>query len=83
VLSPSTEKFDRTEKFARYQRCSSLEVYVLASQDEPHVEVYRRVTGWRQENVSAGQIIKLDQIGLDLLVDDIYQTRRKTPALQA
>ena len=73
VLSPSTEKFDRTEKFARYQRCSSLEVYILASQDEPHIEVYHRITGWRQENFSAGQIIKLDQIGLDLLVDDIYE----------
>ena len=73
VLSPSTEKFDRTEKFARYQRCLSLEVYILASQDEPHMEVYRRATGWRQESFSAGQTIKLDQIGLHLSVDDVYE----------
>jgi Uma2 family endonuclease len=72
VLSPSTENRDRTKKFALYQRCSSLEVYILASQDEPYVEVYRRSTGWRQERFSAGQVIKLDQIGLDLFIDDIY-----------
>ena len=29
VLSPSTERYDRTEKFARYMRCPPLEVYIL------------------------------------------------------
>jgi len=73
VLSPSTEKYDRTEKFARYRCCPSLEVYMLVNQNEPLVEVYRRSTGWKQEAFSAGQAIKLDQIGLDLLVDEIYE----------
>src|SRR5579872_5302039 len=49
VLSPSTENYDRGEKFARYRCCPSLEVYMLVSQDEPLVEVYRRSTGWKQE----------------------------------
>jgi len=73
VLSPSTEKYNRKEKFARYQSCPTFEVYILLSQDEPHVEVYRRTTGWKQEHFSVGQTIRLDQIGLDLLVDDIYE----------
>jgi len=73
VLSPSTENYDRGEKFARYRCCPSLEVYMLVSQDEPLVEVYRRSTGWKQECFSAGQTIKLDQIGLDFLVDEIYE----------
>ncbi len=73
VLSPSTEKYDHKEKFARYRCCPSLEVYMLVSQDEPLVEVYRQSTGWKQERFSAGQTIKLDQIGLDLLVDEIYE----------
>ena len=72
VLSPSTEKYDRTEKFARYQRCSSLEVCILASQDEPYIEVYRRATGWKRECFSTGQTIKLSQIGLELPIDTIY-----------
>jgi Uma2 family endonuclease len=73
VLSPNTENYDRTEKFARYQTCSSLEVYILVSQDEPYVEVYRRATGWKQERFSAGQTITLDQIGLELPIDLIYE----------
>jgi Uma2 family endonuclease len=73
VLSPSTEKYDRKEKFARYRCCPSLEVYILAGQDTPYVEVYRRSTGWKQERFLEGQAIHLDQIGLDLLVNDIYE----------
>ena len=73
VLSPYTENYDRTEKFVRYQCCSSLKVYILVSQDEPHVEVYRRETKWRQERFSAGQTINLDQIGLELPVNAIYE----------
>lgn len=73
VLSPRTENYDRTEKFVRYQCCSSLEVYILAHQDEPYVEVYRRETKWQQERFSMGQAIKLDQIGLELPLDLIYK----------
>jgi len=73
VLSPSTEKYNRKGKFDRYRRCPSLEVYILAHQDEPHVEVYRRGTGWMVEHYSVGQTIRLDQIGLDLSVDEIYE----------
>src|SRR6266702_872375 len=36
VLSPSTERFDRTEKFARYKLCASLEAYILVNQDKRH-----------------------------------------------
>lgn len=73
VLSPSTERYDRTEKFARYMTCPTLEVYILVSQDEQHVEVYRRSTGWRQERFSAGQTINLDQLDLELPVESIYE----------
>jgi len=73
VLSPSTEKFDRKEKFSRYKCCPSLEVYILVSQDEMHVEVYRKSMGWKRESFGEGQIITLDQIGLDLSVDEIYE----------
>jgi Uma2 family endonuclease len=73
VLSPSTEKYDRTEKFARYTCCPTLEVYILMSQDEQHVEVYRRSMGWKQERFSAGQTVKLDQLDLELPVESIYE----------
>jgi Uma2 family endonuclease len=73
VLSPSTENYDRTEKFARYRCCPMLEVYVLVSQDEPYVEVYRRAKNWRPEYFSADQIAKLDQLDLELPLTSIYE----------
>jgi Uma2 family endonuclease len=73
VLSPSTERYDRAEKFARYQCCPTLEVYILVSQDEKHVEVYRQATGWQQERFAAGQTIKLEQLDLELPLESIYE----------
>lgn len=47
VLSPSTELYDRGEKFAHYQRLPSLTDYVLVAQDKMRVEHYvRRGTQW-------------------------------------
>ena len=73
VLSPSTENYDRAEKFLRYQRSPTLEVYILASQDKEQVEVYHKSTGWTQEHFSTGQVIKLDQLDLELPVASIYE----------
>jgi Uma2 family endonuclease len=73
VLSPSTEKYDRGEKFARYQSCPTLEVYILVSQDEQYVEVYRRATDRQQERFSKDQTIKLEQHDLELPLSEIYE----------
>jgi Uma2 family endonuclease len=73
VLSPSTEQFDRTEKFARYILCPSLAVYILVNQEEPLVEVYRRSTNWQQEYYTVHQTIHLDQLELELPLDAIYE----------
>jgi len=42
VLSPSTEAYDRGEKFSRYLRIESLSEYVLVAQDRSRVETYFR-----------------------------------------
>ncbi len=73
ILSPSTRRFDQTEKFERYKRCPSLEVYILVAQRERHVEVYQRVRDWQQEVYAADQIIQFDQLDLELPLDDIYK----------
>lgn len=54
-------------------RCPTLEVYILISQDEQHVEVYRRSLGWKQERFSTGQAIKLEQLDLELPLEAIYE----------
>jgi Uma2 family endonuclease len=54
ILSPSTEGYDRGEKFFHYQQIPSLQQYVLVSQDRPLVEIYTRQTdgSWRYEAFS-------------------------------
>ena len=42
VLSPSTEAYDRGEKFAHYRQLASLQEYVLVAQDQIFVEHFRR-----------------------------------------
>ena len=42
VLSPSTESYDRNEKFTSYQTLESLQEYVLVSQNNRSVEQYIR-----------------------------------------
>jgi Uma2 family endonuclease len=48
VLSPSTQRRDRVDKWREYQRIESLQHFVLVEQPERRVEVYSRTgTGWR------------------------------------
>ena len=42
VLSPTTEAYDRGEKFARYRRLPTLMDYVLVAQDRPRIERFTR-----------------------------------------
>jgi hypothetical protein len=51
----------------------SLKAYVLVSQSEPYIEVFRRPEGaghWEHESATAGQTIEL--LGRAISVDDIY-----------
>lgn len=78
VLSPSTKKFDRTDKFEDYQQLESLEEYVLISQDEMRVECRRRVkdgSGERWETVvyGAGDLLLLQSIELEVAIAELYR----------
>jgi Uma2 family endonuclease len=57
VLSVSTEKDDRGDKWMHYQRVPSLAEYVLVSQ-HPRVEVYRRTPSgtWEYFEVREGTV---------------------------
>lgn len=56
VLSDSTEAYDRGDKFAHYRQLPSLRAYVLVSQHEPRIEVYRRNPddSWTLEDARPG-----------------------------
>ena len=75
VLSPSTQAYDRGEKFRHYQQLTSLQEYILVSQDEVGVERYRRQgTEWQPtEFRSLEDVLSLTSIDCELSLDDIYR----------
>jgi len=74
VLSPSTEKTDRREKWLAYRQLDSLQEYILVDQERQWVEVFRRnETGWMQEIATAGESISLSSLGISLALADIYE----------
>ena len=75
VLSPSTEAYDRGEKFAHYQKLASLREYILVSQDRIRVEHYRLAeTQWVQTEFHTPEdVLSLGAIECELLLRDIYR----------
>lgn len=72
VLSPSTERVDRMEKFLTYRAIPTLEEYVLVRQDEPSVTVYRRSDNWAEDLVGPGGTVELPSVGLSVPLEAIY-----------
>jgi Uma2 family endonuclease len=72
VLSEGTESQDRGDN---YQRIPSLQTYVLVSQAEPLVEVFRRVGDvWQYQAAGPGERLQLDDQGLSIDVDALYRS---------
>jgi Uma2 family endonuclease len=75
VLSDSTERFDRGEKFAGYRSLPSLVDYLLVAQDQARVEHYTRGPDgtWVLRELVAGMRLQLTGLPRELAVDDIYR----------
>jgi Uma2 family endonuclease len=71
VLSDSTERIDRREKFLAYTTLPSLQEYMLVAQDARRVEIYRRTNGWKTESADSGEI-RLDCLDASVTLDAIY-----------
>ena len=71
VLSDSTAGQDRTEKFAAYRRLPSLREYVLVSQRERRVELYRRRENrrWQLDEHLTGDRLRVESLAIELAVD--------------
>ena len=74
VLSPSTEVFDRGEKFAQYQELVSLREYILVSQDRMCVEQHRLIEiQWVGKTFEAPEnVLKFNAIECTLPLRNIY-----------
>jgi Uma2 family endonuclease len=76
VLSPSTEAFDRGDKFARYRLLDSLTDYVLVSSERMRVEHYVRQDDdcWMfKEYQQPDTRLPLASVGCELPLADIYE----------
>jgi Uma2 family endonuclease len=76
VLSPSTEDYDRADKFQHYRTLDSLQEYVLVSQKAPHVEHFARQPDgkWLLSDVDGLKAsFELTSIGCTLSLSDIYE----------
>ncbi len=74
VLSPTTERHDRIEKWREYQRIASLLHFVLVEQKERRIEVWSRTdVGWALEVVEPpADAVHLRDLDARLSLDEIY-----------
>jgi len=82
VLSDSTERLDRADKFHAYRRLESLEEYLLVAQDTRRVELFCRRTGWEWELFTdENPELRLESIDLTLGLAAVYEDAEPpTPA---
>jgi Uma2 family endonuclease len=74
VLSSSTERKDRADKFFSYRELASLREYVLVAQDTRRLEIFRRDNNWEWELYTGEEDeIKLKAIDATLKLADLYE----------
>lgn len=79
VLSPSTEAYDRGEKFRKYRSLSSFCEYLLVSQTEPYVEQYHNLDRnnnerWLWQVYShLEQALVLHSLNVEIPMTEIYR----------
>ena len=77
VLSPSTEAYDRGDKFRKYRSISSFCEYLVVSQSETYVEQYLRLEKgdrWQLQTYDQlDQIIFLESLKIELPLQEIYR----------
>jgi Uma2 family endonuclease len=69
VLSESTERVDRREKFFAYTTIESLQEYIVVAQSAPEATIFRRANGWHPDKCSglnATLALNCLQLGLPL-----------------
>lgn len=75
VLSDSTEKYDRGQKFSFYREISSLQEYILVSSREKKLEKFKRVDSgnWLFSESKEGELFQIESIEAILNLEDVYE----------
>ena len=84
VLSPSTERWDRTGKFRRYQTVESLQEYLLVSQESALIERYRRAGSfWQYSSVEGlDAAFALESAEVQIPLSEVYEDLQFLPAIE-
>ncbi len=76
ILSKSTSKRDRGDKWKAYQTLESLQAYLLVSQDTPRISLFLRKEDGSWQNAVAiglGSVLEIEPIGCTLCLEDVYR----------
>lgn len=75
VLSPSTQSYDRSQKFALYRRIPALQEYVLVDPDTRRVEAFRRNAQdqWVLHDMSEGDTLEVASLGLRVPMAEVFE----------
>jgi Uma2 family endonuclease len=76
VLSPSTEAYDRGDKFTHYKSIPSFREYILVAQHRPHItQLQKKDDGdwiYREFN-DLDAILRLQSLDCEIALRDVYQ----------
>jgi Uma2 family endonuclease len=75
VLSPSTEAYDRGNKFKLYRKNPCLRDYVLVDASKIAIDLYRKddAGNWYIVNYEAGDSIDLKSVNLTFSIEQVYE----------
>jgi Uma2 family endonuclease len=76
VLSQSSERIDRGEKFLAYTQLASLQEYAIVAQSVPQIDLFRRSEAWRGASYFREDAITFESIGMTMPVLQIYRRIR-------
>jgi Uma2 family endonuclease len=72
VLSSTTARQDRFEKFTNYIEIPSLQEYVLIEQNFSMVEIFRRSRQWEEEIIRSGGF-RLESVDMEFTLAEVYR----------
>ena len=75
VLSPSTQAYDRSQKFALYRRLDSLQEYILVDPETRRIDGFRRGADdrWVLNDMSQDEVMDCASVGCKVALADIFQ----------
>ena len=75
VLSPSTQAYDRSQKFALYRRLDSLREYILVDPETQRIDGFRRGADglWVLHDMSQDELMDCASVGCKVALSDIFR----------